>query len=78
MNEVLKEAIADELNVDPSELTNDKLLEEIEDWDSVTALVLVVLLSDEAGVPITPAEMGCLRTYGDIETLVMEKKASNQ
>jgi acyl carrier protein len=78
MNENLREAIAEELEVEPSELTNEKLLEEIEEWDSVTALTVVVLLSDEVGVPITPAEMAGLRTYGDIEALVMQKKSSSQ
>ena len=57
MNENLKDTIADELGIESSELTNEKLLDEIESWDSVTLLILSVIISDEAGTPITPIEM---------------------
>lgn len=77
MNENLRAAIAEELEVEPSELTHDKILEEIEAWDSVTILTLLVLLSDEAGVDISPPEMVNLETYGDIEELILQKKSQN-
>ena len=77
MNENLKDTIADELGIESSELTNEKLLDEIESWDSVTLLTLSVIISDEAGTPITPIEMRELRTYGDVEALVEKKKAAN-
>ncbi len=77
MNEALRESVAEELEVEPSELTNDTILEELEEWDSVIILTLLVLLSDEAGVQISPAEMDDLKTYGDIEALVQQKKNNN-
>lgn len=74
MSETVREAIANELEIDPSELTSDKLLDEIEAWDSVIALTLTVILSDELGMPVTSAEIKDLKTYGDIEKLLEVKK----
>lgn len=74
MNEELKNAIAEELEVDPEELTADKLLDDLDNWDSVTALTIMVLLGDELGVPVTPGEMKALKTFGDIEVLVEAKQ----
>lgn len=74
MLDTIKNAIANELGIDASELTTDKLLDDIETWDSVIALTVTVILSDEIGSPVTPGEIKNLKKYGDIENLVMEKK----
>jgi acyl carrier protein len=73
MNDELKQAIADELNVEPQELTSDKCLADIETWDSVVVLSLLVILSEGVGKEITPVEMVQLKTFGDIERLVSSK-----
>ena len=77
MNENLKNKIADELGIESAELTNEKLLDDLEPWDSVTLLILSVILSDEAATPITPTEMRELRTYVHVEALVKKKKVAN-
>jgi len=77
MNENLRELIAEELEVEPSELTNEVNLDDIEAWDSVTILTVLVILSDETGLEITPVEMGDLKTYGDIEALILKKNSNN-
>lgn len=76
MSEDLRAAMAEELEVEPKELTSERKLTEFENWDSVTALTFTVLLSEEAGVPIMPDEMKNLETIGDIEKLLDAKKAS--
>jgi acyl carrier protein len=73
MNDELKQAIASELNVDPAELTSDKLLQDLEYWDSVMILSLMVIVSDAVGKEILPDEMIELHTFGDIEALVASK-----
>jgi acyl carrier protein len=70
MDDRLKETIADDLNVDPQSLTSDTRLEDIETWDSVMVLSLMVILSERMGREITPREMMRLKTFGDIEKLV--------
>jgi acyl carrier protein len=73
MNEELKNTIAEELEVKPEELTSEMALDDIDNWDSVTALTIMVILSDELGSPVSPNEMRNLKTFGDIEKLVLSK-----
>jgi acyl carrier protein len=75
MNDELKQAIADELNVDPAELTSDKKLPDIEDFDSVSILMLMMIIGKFVGKDISPDEMVELRTFGDIEALVASKQS---
>lgn len=73
MNERLKQEIANELNVVPAELTSDKRLQDLEYWDSVMVLVIMMIISRSVGKEILPEEMIELRTFGDIEALVASK-----
>lgn len=73
MNEQLKRTIANTLNVNPAELTSDKLLQDIEDWDSVMVLTIMIVLGKELGKEILPEDVTDLRTFGDIEALVASK-----
>jgi acyl carrier protein len=73
MDEQLKQAIADELNIDPAELTSDKKLPDIEDFDSVSLLMLMMIIGKAVGKDIAPEEMADLNTFGDIEALVASK-----
>ena len=75
MNDDLKRAIADELNVDPDELNSDKNHADIEDFDSVRLLMLMAIIGKGVGKEISPDEMADLNTVGDIETLVAAKLA---
>jgi len=75
VNDELKQAIADELNVDPAELTSDKSLSDLEDFDSVSILMLMVIIGRAVGKEISPDEMADLHTFGDIEALVASKQS---
>lgn len=74
MDPSLKEAIAMELGVEAAVLTPDKSLSELENWDSVTALSIMIVLSDAIGSPVEAGEIAKLKTVGDIEALVSSKK----
>ncbi len=71
----LNAKIADLMEVDASALVNDKILDEIEAWDSVTMLGLVVVLSDYLGEPVNPGEIGQFETFGDIVFFINKKKS---
>jgi acyl carrier protein len=71
----LNAKIADLMEVDASALVNDKILDEIEAWDSVTMLGLVVVLSDYLGEPVNPGEIGQFETFGDIVLFINKKKS---
>ena len=75
METELNTKIADLMEVDVSVLVNDKILDEIEAWDSVTMLGLVVILSDYLGEPVNPGEIGQFETFGDIILFVSKKKS---
>ena len=75
MDDQLKQAIADELNIDPAELTSDKKLPDIEDFDSVSLLMLMMIIGKAVGKDISPDEMTNLNTFGDIEALVAAKQS---
>jgi acyl carrier protein len=75
MNEELKQAIATELNVDPAELTSDTRLQDLEYWDSVMVLSMMVIIGESIGKDILPEEMTELHTFGDIEALVASKQS---
>ena len=70
----LKNKIAEVMEVDVSVLVNDKILDEIETWDSVTKLGLVVVLSDFLGEPVNPSEIGQFETFGDFSSFISKKK----
>ncbi len=74
MHEVLKNAIAEELEVDSSELISTKVLNDLEAWDSVVALTIMVMIGDEVGIPVMPNEIKALQTFGDIEKLILFKQ----
>lgn len=76
MDLTLKQAIAGELQVDPETLTSDTLMSSISTWDSLTALTIMVLLSDAAGTPVTPDEITKIITFGDIEKIVAARTKS--
>ena len=78
MNEDLKIAIAEALEVAPEELTSDKELSDIDSWDSVMALTVMVILGDGLGVPVTPIEMKDIKTFGDLEKLVAAKQKGDK
>lgn len=75
MDSSLKQAVAELLNVDCSELVSSKRLQDIEAWDSVNVLSVMVLLSESLGKEIPVDEMTSLRTFGDIESLVAASAA---
>jgi acyl carrier protein len=75
VNDQLRQAIADELNVDPDELTSDKRLPDIADFDSVSLLMLMMIIGKAIGKDISPDEMAGLQTFGDIEALVAAKQS---
>ena len=74
MTDELKEAIAEQLEIAADKLTCEKVLTDIEAWDSVAALTIMIMVGDEMGVPVMPNEIKSLVTYGDIEKLVAKKK----
>jgi acyl carrier protein len=65
----LRAIVAGILEVDPSSLVADAVLNSIDNYDSVSVLTLMIALDEQAGIKISPADANALRFYGDIERI---------
>lgn len=54
------------LELDEGTLTPDTELDDIEEWDSLAKLSLIVLVDEECGKKLTGAEIKEFNTVGDI------------
>lgn len=68
------ELLEEMMEMDEGTLNGDEVLEDLEDWDSMTALSFILLLSDEFDKTITGADIKKLQTIQDMMAL-MEKEA---
>ena len=59
-------ALEEIMDVEEGTLTPEKELEEIEEWDSLSALSYVVYMDDEFGKKVTGAEVRSFKTVQDI------------
>ncbi len=65
-NEKKLELLADVFDCDAEELNADLVLEELENWDSMTKLSLIVLMDDECGKTLTSNDIKAFKTIGDV------------
>ena len=72
MIEMLKERIADLLNIDPSEITADTDLKEDLGADSLDLFELAVSLQDEYDVEIPIEKLVDMHTVGDVVAYLTE------
>ena len=73
MKQVLKQQIADELDVPADSLTDGTVLRDLEYWDSVAALTVMVLIEQETGTPVDPDKFSEIVTFGDLAALAARK-----
>ena len=67
MTESEKLALLEELfELEEGELTPEMLLEEIDSYDSMSRLSLIVMMEDEFGAKLDGADIKTLKTIGDI------------
>ncbi len=60
------ELLADTFDCDVEDLNKDLALEDLENWDSMTKLGLIVLMDDEFGKTLTSNEIRAFKTIGDV------------
>ena len=65
-DETKLELLADTFDCDAEELSADKALEDLDNWNSMTKLSLIVLMDDECGKTLTTGEIKGFKTVGDI------------
>ena len=65
-NEKKLEMLADVMNVEVSELSEDMELKDIAKWDSLASISFIVLLDDEFDKQISAGELKSCKTIGDL------------
>ena len=58
--------IEEPLDVVEGTLTTETVLDDLDEWDSISALTLIVMLDERFDKTITGAEIKALNTVGDI------------
>jgi acyl carrier protein len=72
----VRAAVAEHLEVDGERLTEQTSLSEDLGLDSLAGIELATALEDRFSLRITDDELAALRTYGDLERLVLRKVAA--
>ena len=65
--------LEDMLELEDGDLTVDTALEDIDEYDSMAKLSLIVLMDDEFGVKLTGEKIKGFNTVGDIVALMNNK-----
>jgi acyl carrier protein len=71
--EQVRTAAADVLQVAPEKITESTTPEEIESWDSVQHLNLILALETQFGLEFEPEEIEQMKSIGKIASLVESK-----
>ena len=64
--------LEDMLELDEGDLTTDKALDDIDEYDSMAKLSLIVLMEDEFGVKLTGDVIKGFETVGDIVAMMKD------
>ena len=64
------ELIEDLLDVDAGTISPEMQLEDVENWDSMTALALIVMIDEECGRRITGNDVKAMRSVRDIMNIM--------
>ena len=74
--EEVRAAVADHLGIEPALLTDQASLSQDLGLDSLAGIELATALEDRFSLRITDDELAALRTYGELERLVLRKVAA--
>lgn len=76
VKEEIGEIFEDVMDLDEVALEDGTTAEDIEEWDSLSHVRLIVAIERHYGIKFTNAEIEGLTQFGDIVRLVLEKKAA--
>ena len=77
MSKDIKSMLAKQLNIDAEKVTEDSRIVEDLGADSLDVVELLMSLEDEMGISISDEEALNLKTVGDIQKLINERKEDN-
>lgn len=69
----LNEIFADVLDIDDLSLTDSTTADDIEEWDSLSHIRLVVSIEQHYGFKFSTAEIEALKSVGDLVDCILQK-----
>lgn len=72
MEQKVIELIAEALEVSPDTITAETILSELEEYDSMGKLSIIVILDEEYDKTLSGEEMASFKTVGDIVSLALK------
>lgn len=66
----------DVMDLEDVTLENDTTANDIEEWDSLSHIRLIIAIERHFGIKFTNAEIESLKKFGDLVALVQRKKAA--
>ena len=73
MVEVIKEILADVLELSKEQIDETITMENVDTWDSLRHMEIMLAIEGKFGIQFEPDELVDMTTYSDIKTLVNEK-----
>ncbi len=74
--ELVRETLADVLDLDDVEITTATSAEDIEEWDSLSHVRLIVAIERKFGIRFNNSEIGSLMNVGDLVRLIDARRAA--
>lgn len=76
IKEELVEIFEDVMDVDDVTLEDETTANDVEEWDSLSHVRLIIAVERQYGLKFSNAEIDGLKKFGDIITLIQEKKSA--
>ena len=73
MVEVIKEILADVLELSKEQINETITMENVDTWDSLRHMEIMLAIEGKFGIQFEPDELVDMTTYSDIKTLVNDK-----
>ena len=73
MVEVIKEILADVLELSKEQIDETITMENVDTWDSLRHMEIMLAIEGKFGIQFEPDELVDMTTYSDIKTLVNDK-----
>lgn len=75
IKEELVDIFEDVMDADDVELTDETTANDVEEWDSLSHVRLIIAIERQYGIKFSNAEIEGLKKFGDIVTLIQSKTA---
>jgi len=77
VDEKIESLLAEVLQISPSSVTNDLAMKNVESWDSLKHMELVVSLEQSFGIQLSFDDIVAMQSVGEIKRVLKERSMPN-